>query len=337
MILFAELLNMISQGAIQQDTVAELLYISMPVDGQIYSAQPHIFLVFRKHGKSIVSIQTKLRAVHEGCSASLQSSSYITGDMESSWQSYTEALLSIRENSVLSLEKQVRTGTIPRQMGYLCYANPYRLDEVNNFTRVFEAMSRFPGSAFSIQLISTTFTQVESSFVLGVNNFIDAPMQQGRGSVSSNDAMDYYKRMQEVLDKPQYLYNIVVMGHQDAAMTISGMLRSILQREDEAIGLTLIGLTGKIPSFKVTFAMYPWNLITYKTQKPEKPEITPMHFRRMVHMISAAEAMTFFHAPIDAYFRGLVEPVRIMTEDIREKENIRLVLPDSELQQRMHT
>ena len=37
-----------------------------------------------------------------------------------------------------------------------------------------------------------------------------------------------------------------------------------------------------------------------------------------------------------AYFRGLVEPVRIMTEDIREKEGIRLVVPDSELQQRMH-
>ena len=37
-----------------------------------------------------------------------------------------------------------------------------------------------------------------------------------------------------------------------------------------------------------------------------------------------------------AYFRGLVEPVRIMTEDIREKEGIRLVVPDSELLQRMH-
>ena len=37
-----------------------------------------------------------------------------------------------------------------------------------------------------------------------------------------------------------------------------------------------------------------------------------------------------------AYFRGLVEPVRIMTEDIREKEGIRLIVPDSELQQRMH-
>jgi len=37
-----------------------------------------------------------------------------------------------------------------------------------------------------------------------------------------------------------------------------------------------------------------------------------------------------------AYFRGLVEPVRIMTEDIREKEGIRLVVSDSELLQRMH-
>lgn len=37
-----------------------------------------------------------------------------------------------------------------------------------------------------------------------------------------------------------------------------------------------------------------------------------------------------------AYFRGLVEPVRIKTEDIRDKEGIRLVVSDAELQQRMH-
>ena len=299
MTLFAELLNMIAQGAIQQDTVAELLCVSMPVDGQVYSAKLHIFLVFRKHGKSTVSIQTKLRAVHDSCSASLQSSSYITNDAESSWQACTDVLLSIQEDSVLSLEKQVRTGTMPGQMGLLCYTNPYRLEEVNNFSRVYEAMSHFPGSAFSIQLVPTTFTQAESGFVHSVSYFIDAPMQQGRVPAPSNDAMDYYRRMQEVLDKPQYLYNIIVMGHQDAAMTIAGRLRSILQHEDEAIGLALIERSGNIPSFRSTFAMYPWNLITHKAQNPAKPEVTPMHFRRMVHMISAAEAMTFFHAPID--------------------------------------
>ena len=37
-----------------------------------------------------------------------------------------------------------------------------------------------------------------------------------------------------------------------------------------------------------------------------------------------------------AYFRGLVEPVRIMTEDIREKAGIRLVVSDEELKSRMH-
>ena len=45
--------------------------------------------------------------------------------------------------------------------------------------------------------------------------------------------------------------------------------------------------------------MYPWNMVTYKTTHPEKPEVTPRHFLRMIHMISAGEVMTFFHAPID--------------------------------------
>lgn len=297
--LFAELLKMIIQGAVEQNTVAELLYISTPVSGQVYLAQPRIFLVFRKYGRSVASIQAQMDALCERCSASLQSSSYVVGDVASSWQACAHAVQNMREESVISLEKQVRTGTIPGQMGFLCYANPYHLDEINNFSRVYEAMSRFPGTAFSIQLIPTVFTQAESSFVQGVGYFVDTPMQQGHGPAPSNEAVDYYRRMQEALDKPQYLYNIVVMGHQDAAMTISGRLHSILQREDEAIGLELIKRDGHIPSYKTAFAVYPWNLITYKTQNPSKPEITPMHFRRMVHMISAAEAMTFFHAPID--------------------------------------
>lgn len=297
--LFTELLNVVVQGAKQQDTAIELLYCSIPVDGQVYSAQPNIFLVFRKYGKNITSTQAKLRAVQESSKASLQSSSYVIEDAESSWKACSNALLSIQEDSVLSLEKQVRTGVIPGQMGLLCYTNPYRLEEAGNFSRVYEAMSHFPGAALSIQLIPTVFTQAESSFVHGISYFIDAPMQQGHGFAQSNDAVDYYRRMQDVLDKPQYLCNIIIMGRRDAAVTISGRLYSILRHEDGAVGLELTERAGSIPSYKTTFAVHPWNLITHKTQNPTKPEITPIHFRRMVHMISAAEAMTVFHTPID--------------------------------------
>ena len=82
-------------------------------------------------------------------------------------------------------------------------------------------------------------------------------------------------------------------------MMVSGRLRSILQREDNSVGVSAINRTGNLPHYKRAFAMYPWNMIAFKTQRPEKPEITPTHFRRMVHMVSAAEALTFFHTPID--------------------------------------
>ena len=328
--LFVELLNMITLGAAQQDTVAELLYISKPVDGQVYAAQPQIYLVFRKFGANADSIRTKLNAIYKSCSASLQSLSYVASEEEPSWHACTDAMQSIRDDSILSLEKQVRIGTMPGQTGFLCYTDPFRLNEVSNFVRVFEAMSRFPGSAFSIQLVPAVFTQAEASLVHGTNYYIDAPTEQGRRLASSNDAVDYYRRMQEVLDKPQYLYNIIVMGHREAATTIAGRMLSILRHEDESTGLSLIERTGDIPPYKTTFAMYPWNLITIKTQNPSKPEITPVHFRRMVHMISAAEAMTFFHAPIDdGTITGIpVNRIRVTRETfakgIIDESNIRL-------------
>lgn len=299
MSLFAEMLNMIAHDATQQDTVAELLCISIPVSGQVYTAQPHLYLVLRKHGRDIRAIQSRLHTVIASCSASLQSVSYEVKNLSDSDDGLFECLHLINEDAVLSLEKRVRTGTMPGQMGHLCYTNLFRLDEVSNFSRVYEAMSRFPGTALSIQIIPTIFTQAEASFVHGVSYYIEIPKQQGKGSISSNGATDYYVGIQEVLDKPQYLFNIVVTGKQDAAMTVAGRLHSILQREDEATMLLLTDRTGNIPSYKTAFAMYPWNFITYKTQRPTKPEMTPVHFQRMVHMISATEVMTFFHFPID--------------------------------------
>lgn len=297
--IFAEMLNMAAQGASQQDTVVELLCITTPVTGQAYSAKPHMFLVFRKYGKNLGIIQSKLSSMVSNSRASLQSSSYIVKKDEVSWNSLQEALQKISGNTVLSLEKSVRVGTIPGQTGYMCYADSLRLETINNFSRMYDALTHFSNTAVSFQLIPTSYVQNEASFVQGVTYYIEMLGQHGRPPVQSNDAIDYYRRTQESLDKAQYLYNIGVVGSAESTMMVAGRLRSILQHEDESIGLSMVNRTGQLPAFQQSFPMYPWNLIAYKTQHVDKPEITPVPFRRMIHMISASEAMTFFHLPID--------------------------------------
>lgn len=297
--MFSEMVNVVSHDSIQQDTVLELLCITATITGQTYTAQPKLFIIIRRFGRSTGAITSKLEAFCDSCSASLRSASYLVKSADESWRDLQKLISGIREESALSLEKKVRVGTISGQTGYVCYTNPYQLDDVDNFARVYEAMSQYPGMALSLQIIPTTFMPNEASFIQGVALYINMPTHLGQPSISANDAVDYYRRSQETLDKQQFLYNIMLIGPADATVLVGSRLRSILQHEDEAIGLTLTDRTGQIPPYTAGFAMYPWNMATYKTQHPSKPDITPPHFRRMVHMISAAEVMTFFHAPID--------------------------------------
>ena len=302
--MFAEMVNVVAHGSNQQDTVLELLCVTKAVSGQTYDAQPCLFIVIRKFGRDPGAIEAKLRSFCDSCSASLQSSSYVVKSMDTSWTDLQACLSGIRQESALSLEKQVRIGSFPGQAGYMCYTNPYRLEEASNFERVYEAMSHYPGMALSFQIIPTMFVQAEAGFIQGVTMYIDMPMRPGQPPVQANDAVNYYRRTQEVLDKHQFLYNIMLFGPTDAAVMVGSRLRSILQHEDESVGLTLTDRSGQLPAYAVGYAMFPWNMVTYKTQHPAKPEITPRHFMRMVHMISAAEVMTFFHAPID---NGLIK------------------------------
>ena len=297
--MYAEMIQIATQSASQQDTVIELLCVTNPVSGQTYAAQPKLFLVFRKFGRNLELMQQKLQAMVGSCYASLQASAYIVKGIDTSWNALQKAMHEVHEESLISIEKNVRVGTMPGQMGYMCYTNTYKQDGIHNFSRVYEAMTHYPGLALSLQLIPTNYAQNEASFIQGVISFLDMPGQPGTPPIQASDAVDYYRKTLEVLDKPQYLYNIIVAGSTEGAAIVSGRLLSILQRDDNTVGVSAINRTGHLPQYLHAFAMYPWNMIAYKAQRPTKPDITPVHFRRMVHMVSAAEALTFFHTPID--------------------------------------
>lgn len=84
MTMFAEMVNVVAHGSNQQDTVLEILCITKSISGQTYEAQPHIFIAVRKFGRNPTSIEQKLKAFCDNCSASLQSSSYTVNTADQS-------------------------------------------------------------------------------------------------------------------------------------------------------------------------------------------------------------------------------------------------------------
>ena len=193
--MYAEMLQIAAQGASQQDTVIELLCLTVPISGQTYAAQPKLYLVFRKFGRNQDLIQQKLHAMAGNCFASLQASAYIVKRTDDSWKTLQEALNGVQQGSMISIEKNVRIGTLPGQMGYMCYTNTYKQDGVQNFSRVYEAMTHYPGMALSFQLIPTNFVQNEASFIQGVISYLDMPGQPGQPPMQMNDAAEYYRKI----------------------------------------------------------------------------------------------------------------------------------------------
>ena len=296
---FAEILNAISHDSTQQDTVGELLCVAVPVTGQVYSARLQFFVVLRKFGRRREIIEAKLKTLRNSCVSALESALYLLKSEEESWAELIQSLGMIRGTTALSIEKQLHLRAISAQGGYVCYTDAYNLTKASNFSRTFEAMTKFPGSALSIQLIPTAFTQDEASFIQGVSLFLETPSLARQSHAQSNDALSYYNNMQEGFGKQQYLYNIMLFGPQDAANLIGNRLKSTLQQEDEAVGLELVDRTGVLSPYQLSFPMYPWNIAFYKANNPQHPDITPTPFRRLIHVIPKSEALTFFHAPID--------------------------------------
>ena len=112
MTMFAEMVNVVAHGSNQQDTVLELLCITTPITGQTYEAQPRLFIVIRKFGRNAATIESKLKSFCDSCSASLQSTSYTLKSIDESWNDLRLYISGVKEDSVLSLEKQVRIGQL---------------------------------------------------------------------------------------------------------------------------------------------------------------------------------------------------------------------------------
>ena len=295
---FSEILNAVFHDSSQQDTVVELLCSTVPVTGQVYAARLQFFVILRKFSRRRDTLAARMKNLRDSCTAAMESASYLLKNERDSWTELERSLGNIQESAVLSIEKQLRIRATPSQNGYVCYTDTYHLTAPDNYSRVYEALAKAPGTALAFQLIPTSFTRDETSFIQGVSLYFETSALTSPQS-QPNDAMTYYNNMLESLGRQHYLHNILIIGPQDTANIVGNRLKTALQQEDGTVGLELVNRSGALLPYRDSYPMYPWNMITCKAGNPARPDITPSPFRRLLHVISLSEALTFFHSPID--------------------------------------
>ena len=296
---FSGLITMTIQMAGQQDVVAELLCAAIPVKGQVYKAKPCLFIILRRYGNSRTNNENIISVLLNNYIKTLRSNSYTVIEKDPDDAGFQTVVNSINESAVYTMEKQIRKGTNPGQMGYALYMDSMNADNLNGLEGVYNIVSDFPGTAFSFMVIPTEYTQAERTFIEGVNYCINAPIYHGRSVPYGNDVAEYYRAAVEDISGRLCLTGMVIMGSQESASAVAGRLSSSLPGTRETEILQRVDRSGRTPSYKRTLPMFPWNMMTEIVQRTGSGQTLPAPFRRFPHLMKKDEVLSFFHLPVD--------------------------------------
>lgn len=290
--LFADLMRTVAGYGTQQETFVELLCIGQPVQGQVFTAQPRMFVVFRRIGVGQTEIERCISTLMTHWQTLLSSFGFSTSPIGDEFSSLVK---NINTQSILSVEKKPKASMVPGQMMYVCYTDDLKLRLPTNLSSVYEAISRMPGVALSVQLTATKFTVSERQFVGGVLYFLDTMNRQGRHC----DGELCYHQLQMLEEDLCYLGSIVVFGSHGDAAVLSGIISGIMKGEEQQIAIAEQNRSHQASPLMTGFAAWPWNYLTAILSSHTDSQSIPDQFKRLIHVFSASEIRTFFHFPID--------------------------------------
>lgn len=140
----------------------ELLLLSTKVENQLYRAQPHVYIVFRKYGQDDIAVSSSLEEAVHDLASSLQQLGYtykVIKDEETG--AFMEALSEVDTRSAYSLAREERAFGAMNSPSAFYYNDPVPQDALRNSTLLTNALAERPASAFSLVLIPTLYTDAE--------------------------------------------------------------------------------------------------------------------------------------------------------------------------------
>ncbi|MBQ9004327.1 MAG: ATP-binding protein [Eggerthellaceae bacterium] len=159
---FSRMLSDFARRAVDSSLALELLLISEPVSNQLYRAQPHIFLIVRKLGKSEAAATKILSEALRDIRASLTQLGYasqpVAGDDTAD---FAAMLAHVECTRVVALTREELAFALPNGSGYAYYNDPLPPDPIRNLSVLTNALAEHPRAAYSLQLVPTAYTPEE--------------------------------------------------------------------------------------------------------------------------------------------------------------------------------
>lgn len=314
-VLFTQILQSIHRKSEIENTSFEFLFQSIAVDNQTYKAQVKLYIIARKIGETKLDNEAFLNDIMVSIKNDMEDKNFMVSifDTEDDYQRFEESLNTINCERVLSVSKKEKAiGNTLFTNGMMYYNDVVEPAENVNISSLTNALTQYPSSVISLQIIPTKYSIQEIYSIEQCKNFLahyvsEIRFRQGI-RVDANtqmiiDAYDYYSVASNEL---LFLYNFIIYSEYSSAIDLANKLIDAAEAEGKATGSALDVVD--ISDFRLTptgnmFAN-PWLVSDMLVNRAREMSFwgnknSPKQMQRLKQLMTIKELRSVFKFPID--------------------------------------
>lgn len=288
---------------------AELLWISQPVENQVFKAKIRLFLVMRALSASDQTAEKVLRSMTNSFENLLRIRKY--GYAAAEVPALEQMLEQVPMQSVNAVVKEEWVEQLSNPMLDNCYALSPMEGFARDLSSLVNAMNDHPNCALSFQLLPAYLTGEQQQYIqqtlLALDTLANGVQTMGVGQMvfaAAQNQSASYRYYQNNRNNPLFYYNILVYGDRQAMIEIQSKVFGFLTADTtKQLPLKYVTLHDTQVPLRGAFAPLPWAVSEVLRQTGRRQEIWSvqnpfLQMYNMPYLITAEEASGFFRLPI---------------------------------------
>ncbi len=314
-VLFTQLLQSMHRKSEGGSTAFEFLFQSIGVDNQTYKAQVKLFVIVRRIGQTREENEAFLNDMMKSIKNDMEDKNFSVSvfDSDGEYDAFERSLAKTSCSKVLSVAKKEKAIASMLSANGLIYYNEVVAPSENvNLSTLTNALTQYPGSVISLQVIPSGYSAQERMTIEEGRNFLarfvsEIRYRQGiRADANTQmvaDAYDYYSQAGNEL---LFLYNYVVYSEYSSAIDLANKLMDAVEEEGKATGsaMDIVDLTDYGLSPAGNLFADPWILSDILINRAREMSFwggknAPTQLLRLRQLMTTRELRGTFKFPID--------------------------------------
>ena len=314
-VLFTQLLQSMHRKSDVENTSFEFLFQSIGVDNQTYKAQVKLYVIVRRIGNVRSENECLINDIISGLENDMEDKNFSMSvfETEDEFSEFDRMLSRTDTSKVLSVSKKEKAVSNALSVNGLMYYNDVVEPAENiNIASLTNAMSQYPESVISLQIIPTKYNIQELYAIEESKNFLAQYVSEIRYRqgirVDANtqmivDAYDYYSLANNEL---LFLYNFIIYSSHSNAIDLANKLMDSIEAEGKASGSALD--VTDVSDYKLSPAQNlfasPWinsDILLNRAREMSfwGTKNAPKHLQRLKQLMTTKEVRSVFKFPID--------------------------------------